>query len=234
MHTYTYLILFLSVWVGVGLAMVLRNRLEWSTNLLLAFSGSFLFSISVLHLLPELYEGHDHTAGLLILAGFISQFLLDFLSRGVEHGHHHSGDVMRGIIPIGIFGGLFIHAFLEGIPTHGMDDVSLRGFLAAIALHKIPVAMVLYFILREAHIPSIRIWISIFLFSVMAPLGALSMDIIPQVDTWMPQISAFVIGILLHVSTTILYESNKDHRFNIRKLSVVIAGVIIAWLTIQH
>lgn len=203
--------------------------------MLLSFSGAFLFAICVLHLIPDLYQhGHDHTPGLLIVAGFISQFLLDFLSRGVEHGHAHSGDDMRGSLPIGIFGGLFIHAFLEGVPTHGMDDVSLRGFLIAIALHKLPIAMVLFLLLKEAEIKASRIWMSLLAFSLMAPLGALSMDILPSVDQWMPQISAFVIGILLHVSTTILYESNKDHKFNLRKLSVVIIGVVLAYFTIHH
>ncbi|NVK04597.1 MAG: ZIP family metal transporter [Flavobacteriia bacterium] len=229
-----YLILFGSVWVGVLLASLFKKNVALSTSMLLAFSGAFLFAICVLHLIPDLYHGHNHTPGLLIVIGFISQFLLDFLSRGVEHGHAHSGDVMRGSLPIGIFTGLFIHAFLEGVPTHGMDDVSLRGFLVAIALHKLPIAMVLFLLLKEAEIKPVRIWLSILAFSLMAPLGALSMEVIPGVDHWMPHISAFVIGILLHVSTTILYESNKDHRFNVRKLSVVILGVVLAYFTIHH
>ncbi len=226
--------LFISVWVGVSLAVVLRKNSGLGTNLLLAFSGSFLFAVSVLHLIPELYEGHSHTPGLLILIGFITQFLLDFLSRGVEHGHHHSSDVMKGALPIGIFAGLFIHAFMEGLPVHGMNEISIRSFVIAVSLHKIPVAMVLYLLLREAEIPGKRVWLSILLFALMAPMGALTIQVIPQLQDWMPHITAFVIGIFLHVSTTILYESSKDHSFNRKKLLVVVGGAILAWLTVQH
>lgn len=229
-----YLILFGSVWVGVLLAFMLRNKAETSTALLLAFSGAFLFAVSILHLIPELYTGHSHTPGLLMLAGFISQFLLDFWSKGVEHGHHHKGDIMKGIVPVGIFAALFIHAFMEGLPTAGMDDVSLRGFVIAIAMHKIPVAMVLYFLLKEAQLSKTITWASLLAFSFMAPLGAVLGNQVSFISDYMPQISAFVIGIFLHVSTTILYESNKDHRFNVRKLVVVILGVALAWLSIQH
>lgn len=228
------LVLFASVWLGVGIAASIRKNAGNSTAMLLAFSGSFLFAVSVLHLIPELYHGHSHTPGLLILAGFISQFLLDFLSEGVEHGHHHSHDIMSGSLPVGIFAGLFIHAFLEGLPTVAMDDVGLRGFIIAIALHKLPVTMVLYFLLLEAKVAPWKLWSSLLLFSLMAPLGALTMMAIPSLADYQEQISAFVIGIFLHVSTTILYESSKDHKFNVRKLMVVIGGALIAWLTIQH
>lgn len=228
------IVFFLSVWVGVGLAILLRKNLAMGTTMLLAFSGSFLFSVSVIHLIPELYHGHSHTPGLLILAGFISQFLLDFLSRGVEHGHAHSSDVMKGILPIGIFAGLFLHAFMEGLPTFGMDEVSLRGFIIAVALHKLPVAMVLYILLKEADIPPTRVWLSMIAFSLMAPLGAVTIEYIPILQEWMPEIKAFVIGIFLHVSTTILYESSKDHHFNFKKLIVVVGGAMLAYLTIQH
>ncbi|GGH75281.1 ZIP family metal transporter [Phaeocystidibacter marisrubri] len=229
------IIFFLSVWVGVLIAKVIRKQVKVGTSMLLAFSGSFLFSVSVLHLIPELYgHNHSHLPGLLMLAGFISQFLMDFLSRGVEHGHTHSGDVMKGILPIGIFAGLFIHAFMEGLPTFGMNDVSLRGFVIAVALHKIPVAIVLYVLLKEASIPPIRLWLSILAFSLMAPLGSLTISVLPVLQEWTTQISAFVIGIFLHVSTTILYESSKDHKFNVRKLVVVILGALLGWLTITH
>lgn len=231
----TSLIFFLSVWVGVAIAFFVRKNAKLSTSMLLSFSGAFLFSVSVLHLIPELYEGsHDHTPGLLILAGFISQFLMDFLSKGVEHGHAHTGDLIKGTLPIGIFAGLFLHAFMEGLPTHGMDEASLKGFVAAVALHKLPVAMVLYFLLREAKVGGAKLFTSLFLFSAMAPLGSLTMSALPFLQEWTHQINAFVIGIFLHVSTTILYESSKDHKFNIRKLIVVILGASLGWLAILH
>lgn len=215
--------------------MLLRRNANLGTNMLLAFSGSFLFAVSVLHLIPELYgHTHSHVPGILILAGFISQFLMDFLSKGAEHGHAHSEDFNRGVLPWGIFVGLFIHAFMEGLPAHGMEGVSLRGFVIAVTLHKLPVAMVLYILLKEAKLHSWKLWLSLLLFSFMAPLGTAVMGWVPALEKWTPEINAFVIGIFLHVSTTILYESSKDHKFNFRKLLVVIAGSLIGWLAISH
>ncbi|RZV65520.1 MAG: ZIP family metal transporter, partial [Flavobacteriaceae bacterium] len=39
-----------------------------------------------------------------------------------------------------------------------------------------------------------------------------------------------VIGIFLHVSTIILFESNEEHRFNLRKLMIIILAVAIAYI----
>jgi hypothetical protein len=44
---------------------------------------------------------------------------------------------------------------------------------------------------------------------------------ISQSEIWMiadfaPKIQAIVIGIFLHVSTTILFETDHDHRFNLK------------------
>jgi len=40
------------------------------------------------------------------------------------------------------------------------------------------------------------------------------------------------IGLLLHVSTTILFESSQNHQFNLIKLIFVIAGMALAaWMS---
>ena len=41
---------------------------------------------------------------------------------------------------------------------------------------------------------------------------------------------ALIIGMLLHISTTILFESNIGHRFNLQKLISIISGQRIAYL----
>ena len=80
-------------------------------NLLLTFSGAYLISIVFLHILPEIYHSDAENIGLLILLGFFIQVLLDYLSKGIEHGHAH----VSGTSPIiGVLVGLYLHAFLEG------------------------------------------------------------------------------------------------------------------------
>jgi hypothetical protein len=42
---------------------------------------------------------------------------------------------------------------------------------------------------------------------------------------------AVVIGIFLHISTTILFESYEEHRYNLYKLLTILAGAGLAMLT---
>jgi hypothetical protein len=41
---------------------------------------------------------------------------------------------------------------------------------------------------------------------------------------------AVVVGIFLHISTTILFESSNNHRFNIIKIATVLGGAATAVL----
>ena len=63
-----YLLLILSVLIGVSLVFVVKpnNKI---VRLLLAFSGAYLLSVTVLHLLPEVYTtGNDYKrVGIFIL-----------------------------------------------------------------------------------------------------------------------------------------------------------------------
>jgi len=43
-------------------------------------------------------------------------------------------------------------------------------------------------------------------------------------------INAVVVGILLHVSTTILFESSKDHQFNWSKIISILLGIGLAYI----
>ena len=58
-------------------------------KLILVFAGSYLFAITVTHILPELYRQHQEVKliGLFVLAGFFLQQLLEYFTAGVEHGH---------------------------------------------------------------------------------------------------------------------------------------------------
>jgi hypothetical protein len=37
-----------------------------------------------------------------------------------------------------------------------------------------------------------------------------------------------VIGILFHISSTIIFESSEGHKFNIAKISMIILGILLA------
>src|ERR1043165_5674269 len=60
-------------------------------RLSLVFAGAYLFSITVIHILPELFHASNNYGllGMLVLGGFFLQQVLEFVSKGVEHGHVH-------------------------------------------------------------------------------------------------------------------------------------------------
>ena len=98
-----------------------------------------------------------------------------------------------------------------------------------VLVHKIPIAMILSFFFIKAKYPLVTILSFLFLFASMTPLGSwLSLNS-PELMVYKDELNAISIGIFLHVSTTILFESSKDHKFNLAKLSTIIAAIVIAY-----
>jgi hypothetical protein len=76
-------------------------------------------------------------------------------------------------------------------------------------------------------------WFFLCLFALMTPLGTWSVHTFEALQQYTMEMSAFVIGIFLHVSTTILFESTEEHRFDTTKLLAIITAILLAY-TIQH
>jgi zinc and cadmium transporter len=89
-HLLPNIFLFVVTYAAGLLAMRVRLIDDKKMHLLLAFSGSFLLSITFLHLIPETIEDQGHKAGLYILIGFFLQLFIQRFTHGVEHGHSHS------------------------------------------------------------------------------------------------------------------------------------------------
>jgi zinc transporter ZupT len=222
--------------VVFGLAMIgLFNFSDQkSIKMLLAFSGSYLFSIVLLHFLPELYQEKGATIGLVVLAGFLLQILLDFYSTGLEHGHFHTSHFKAGVFPLGAIIGLFAHAFFEGLPIELQhSEEGHKTMLIAIILHKVPITVVLYALLNSIGLSRKKMWTAIILFAVMSPLGTLIGALIPAIAYYSDYLTAFAVGIFLHVSTTILFESSHNHRYNLTKLLVVVLGMALAYFSLH-
>jgi len=224
------ILLFLSALAG-GLSVFFfkkdnTNRLK----LILSFSGAYLFAITILHLLPHVYHADDHQIGLYILGGFLLQILMEQFSEGIEHGHIHKHHHHHFSFPYGIMISLCLHAFLEGMPLAGGQHQEL---VFGIALHHIPAAFALGSVLLHHKLSTRMISALLVLFAVMTPLGYLLSYQIGQgsvlgIEAYFDRIMAVVIGIFLHISTTILFESSVDHKFNLKKMIAVIAGLAIA------
>ena len=63
----------------------------------------------------------------------------------------------------------------------------------------------------------------------MTPLGTLVSDKIEFLNQYYTEITAVVIGILFHISSTIIFESSEGHKFNIAKISMIVLGIGLAY-----
>jgi zinc transporter ZupT len=218
-----YLLPLLSVLLGYGIAIGLRPKAKQNLKLLLAFSGSFLLSLTVIHLLPEVYESHNHTIGIFIMIGILFQIILEFFSKGAEHGHVHGHDKLTKM-PWLLFLSLCLHALLEGFPVSHHNELAL-----GIAIHHLPIAIILTTFFLNAELNKTSLFFFMLSFAVMTPLGTLVSDSFPLLNEYYTEITAVVIGILFHISSTIIFESSEGHKFNIAKISMIIIGIVLAY-----
>jgi zinc and cadmium transporter len=230
MEIWKLLILFLCAFLGGTTIFLVRSDKSQLLKLILSFSGAYLFAITVLHLIPDAYHGGEHeNIGIFILIGFLLQVFLEQFSEGVEHGHihkHHEGQVF----PWGIMISLCLHAFLEGMP---LAKDQHNALIYGIALHHIPAAFALASILMQNHFSKSKIIMYISIFAIMAPLGfyvsyGISTGSIGGVENYFNRIMGIVIGIFLHISTTILFESSVEHKVSKKKMVAVLLGISIA------
>lgn len=223
---------FLTLFFGsliAGLAAFAFKPSERLFKMLLSFGGAFLFGLSFFHLLPEAYSEAGGNVGLMVVIGFLMQVILESVSGGIEHGHHHVGEER---FPWGIFIGLSIHAFLEGLPFGHQHHSHGEGLLLiGIMLHKMPVAFVLGTMLLAAKVKRGMMVAGITVFSAMAPLGIVGMGLFPDLNqASYSMIIGLVVGMLLHISTTIIYEADKGHGFNLLKLSVIVVALLTSYM----
>lgn len=198
-------------------------------RLLLSFSGAYLLATTIVHLLPEVYENvdihvHGTYIGTFILAGILIQSVLESFSKGAEHGHIHLHSNSEDF-PWLLFISLSIHAFSEGVPLSYQQEPDL---LWAICIHKIPIGIVLATFLLNSNTKTSNGYLFVSAFALMSPLGALLSQEISIFVNYHREITAITIGILLHVSTIILFESTENHKFNFSKFISILIGIGIA------
>jgi zinc transporter ZupT len=224
-----------------------------STNfkLLLVFAGAYLFAITVIHILPELYRNSPNLEpiGLFVLLGFFIQQILEHFTSGVEHGHlhgethHHHADHLevphvheQSVSALVLLFALCVHAFLEGgMLAQPVDEgpvYDVNAILLGIALHRAPAAFALMTVLTFQLKSRRRALPHLIGFSMAAPIGLLLSTYLTEnqilSSTGLMYLYALVCGNFLHISTTIVFESSPEHRFNARKLAVAVTGALLA------
>ncbi len=146
-----YAVLFLTPLLSGLLVYLIPATRNSNFRLLLVFAGSYLFGITVIHILPELYHqpvGME-LIGLFVLAGFFLQQVLEYFTSGIEHGHihlqhehgqQHQAHHHRQVSAIVLLTALCLHAFLEGAmlaqpvhmgPHYDMNAIFSRYFVSS-------------------------------------------------------------------------------------------------------
>lgn len=235
---YTYIFILIAGVLVSGLSVLFFTIKERWLKLTLSFSGSFLFAISVLHLIPELYKESSNTVGIYILAGFFLQIFLEYFSEGIEHGHVHIHKESASHFPFAVILSLSIHSFLEGMPISNdhRDIQSNQNLLTGIVLHNIPIAIALMSMLLKSNVSRNKAIIALCTFALMSPLGMVFSGILGSsainLSSYFNNIMGVVVGVFLHISTTILFESSENHKLNLIKFLVILSGAALAMFTL--
>jgi zinc transporter ZupT len=236
--------LFLSALIGGFIVLILPKLKSSRFNFLLVFVGSYLFSLTILHLLPDLFtfEGSSHFIGLYVLIGFFLQLFLGVFSKGVEHGHmyeikhqdHHA------ISATAVFISLCIHAFLDGVILSNAtlavsSQLSINArLLVGIILHKSSEAFALVSVLKGIVNKRRTIFGYLLGFSLASPVGLWISKYCSQSLLFSEKVfvalAAVAVGNLLHISTTIFFESSPHHRLNLQRLVAILAGISVVMI----
>lgn len=230
------------------------KQLKGRLPLVLAFGGAYLIGLIFLHLVPEAYA-HGGQIGWYVLLGFLLQVVLEWMSKGLEHGHVHLPSGSNTSMPWGIYISLCLHALIESMPLteagghdHGHGHAHVHAgelvwdqlntqLLMGLGLHKFPVALVLMGMLAALGMSRWRRWGMLVLFGAMPLLGMGVYEVLVHSSfSWAPQVPAvtegLLIGILLHIATTILFETGDGHRVNLAKMGVIVLGLGMAALSL--
>lgn len=241
------LVLFFSTFLAGMSVLLVPTHKTINFKLILVFAGAYLFSITIIHILPELFvaEVNIQKIGIFILLGFFMQVFIDYFSSGIEHGHghHHHQELNNGhhhgsFSPISLLLALCLHSFLEGTllahPSTLHEHHNASALLIGIVLHEMPAAFALMSVLLFQFQDKRKASIFLLLFCLASPAGLVlshyfhAFQLIS--DYVFLILYALVSGNFLHISTTIFFETSPEHKFHAKKLIISVAGALIAVL----
>jgi zinc transporter ZupT len=111
--------------------------------------------------------------------------------------------------------------------------MSGNSLLFGIIFHQIPVSIALMTSLIISKIKKTTIWLLMILFAITTPLGLIVGLIISDsliLSFNFDIILAIVVGMFLHISTTIIFETTENHKFNFVKLISILIGFTVIFL----
>ena len=228
-------------------ALVIIKSSGFSTKrlqLFLVFAGAYLFGMTIIHLIPDLFYSKEDpfSLGLYILLGFFLQKIIENFTSGVEHGHvHQHANFSVTYLLIA----LSLHSFLEGsiltdsLHSHHVTDAehaqsSSPKILLGIIMHKIPAAIALMALLLYKMSSKTKAYMLILVFALASPLGLFTGEFLSNghvlPEKYMIIFFAVVAGSFLQISTTIFIETDPNHKLNWQRFGVSVFGAMSAVL----
>lgn len=231
-------VLLVAAFVGGVLAFKFRSSKNFSFDHVLTFAGAYLFAITLVHVIPELFSEATSPvkAGIFVLVGFYLQQLLEYLTSGVEHGHMHhpKGEHSHNAgMAISLLVGLSVHSFLEGtLLGHPTETAGTGSFplLLGIILHKVPAAFAMMTVLLCQYNSSRWPLVFLTVFALASPLGVFFSETVALSTEASGILFALVSGSFLHISTTIVFEGSPHHKFKLSRIGISILGAVVAIL----
>ncbi len=218
--------MFLAVVVGITLGMKYAKHPPIAKQILVVSAG-FLFTVCIMEMFPIIYLKGEDSIGIWVILGVFIQIVLEYFSKGIEHGHTHIENPSK--VPLSLVIGLLIHSFIEGLPLlESHEDIAIPNLWMAVLLHKIPIAIMFALAIEKMDF-DVRIKYALYmLFAFATPLGMYVGEVVNErVMLYLYAINA---GIFLHISSLIIFESNKNHSFNLKKLGLLLLGVALGFL----
>ena len=222
-----------------------------AVDLVSTFGAAFLFAVCFLHLVPHVFDSDGGEVqplswlrpGIWVLVGFLIQLLLEILTRGVEHGHNHAPCCAEAEErhhthkhPVtGLLIGLSLHSFMEGMPLIAPSGQVNAGLLVGILLHNIPIALMLVTLFVVNGYGVAKSYALLLVFAVMTPLGSLfNHFVVSPAGDFEPMVMGIVVGILLHVSISILFNHDVGHKSKLKFLLIVLAFILAYLIPDAH
>ncbi|MCG8474983.1 MAG: ZIP family metal transporter [Cytophagales bacterium] len=226
--------LFISVLAAGGVVLLYSKLKQYSFKPLFLFGGAFIFALTLVHILPEVFDSglSAFEAGIWILLGFITQLFLENMTQGIDHGEVVSKEKLR-LSPWSLLIGLCLHALLEGMYLGIPEQHDGHNHLFwGVMFHKIPAAVALTALMRSVWGSSGRVSLGVVLFSLAAPLGIFASRFL-WINEWLSEgffqsMTAFVGGGFLFISTSLFSALKHTGAHRAQKFAAVLLGIVLA------
>lgn len=179
-------------------------------HLLIAIGAGTMFSVALVHILPETMEASNFSVYAFVL-WFLAIYLLEEILTPHAHDHHHHDhshedphEHYNHVVMVA-WVAIFIHTLFDGLSIRAgfsIDNTLGWSVLGGVAIHQIPVSLSLASMLRESHFLRRTQIILMVVFGLAASVGfVLSGPIIHNLSPALVALcSALAGGSLLYVS----------------------------------